>query len=825
MRGTVYRTGDAFKDPSFEGDGFEGDAFEGEAASIDASSGDGQALQSPQRGEIAGDDLIRLRPRADRVVLAFGDTVLCSHLDGAIAPEEECGLFIHETRLLSRYRCRIGGHRLHPLTQSHIHQHQWLGYYLIVPDGKSLRDAAQNAIELRWTRAVGGGLHEDLDLANYSRRPVTLRLALDWEADFADLNETQTERRQCGETAYRTRRHAAGGRWRADYRMARRWQHQGHGGHARIERAIELDLRADSALRRLSRRGALFELSLAPGERWHACLDWRATIDGAPLPAPPCTCGRPAPHDDGEQRGETAQAPPAERASDDSAEAATERFLARATAFATEPRRTLAPVVAATLRRARRDLASLRLRRLDLGEEAWTVAAGAPTYAAFFGRDAALAAWQSALLAPDLLRGTLAVLHDTRGRRIDDWRDEQPQRLLHEMRSGPLSALRYNPFGRYYGALNSSTLFSIALLQLWRWHGERDTVAGLLDTAVGALDWLERHAREGRHGFYAYATRSRQGLKNQAWKDSGDALVYPDGREVEQPAAACEEQAEAYRAQLSLAVLLAEFGRDDEARAWYRRAVDLRERFEQAFWSDEHGYYALALDRHGEPVHSAASNPLHCLSSGIASPQRARLTMQRLLQDDLFSGWGIRTLSCRHPAYNPYAYHRGTVWPAEHGPLAIGAMRYGLREQAQSICRAQFEAAALFDHNRLPECFGGHPRDRGHPFPGLYPYANTPQAWSATSALSLVQALCGLHASAPQGRLWVDPQLPEWLPQLSLEHLRVGDCVVDLRFERQRDGRTAFDLRHRRGELRVERRPMRWPQHHSLDDLLAAERG
>lgn len=776
---------------------------------------------------IAAHDLIRLRPREGRVVLAYGDTVLSSAADGSIEPDEESGLFVHETRMIAAYRARVAGHRLHPVAQSHIHQHRWLAYFLIVPEASGGREAAQNALELCWGRCVAGGLHEDIDIANYSGRPVELRLSLRWRSDFADLGETQSRRRQHGRVDCRWQRDGRAGAWLARYRKARRWQHQGRGGTVSIDRSVELRLRADSLLSRLGREGAGFAIALRPGERWHACLDWLMSIDGARLPPPPCPCrlapereaGEHEEEREDEERGES------QDGGSEPAQATAEAFLARSTQFSSEGSRNLAAVVAATLERSRRDLASLRLRRMDRGADAWTVAAGAPAYAAFFGRDAALAAWQSALLAPDLLRGTLATLHDARGRRDDDWRDEQPRRLVHEMRTGPLATLRYTPFGRYYGALNSSTLFPIALLQLWRWHGERERVAALLDTAVGALEWLESDARQGAKGFYAYATRSAQGLENQSWKDSSDALVHADGSRVRQPAAACEEQAEAYRAQLALALLLAEFGRLGEARHWYRRAQSLRERFEAEFWSEELGFYAMALGADGRLALSAGSNPLHCLATGIASPQRARATMRRLLQDDLFSGWGIRTLSSRHPSYNPYAYHRGTVWPAEHGPLALGAMRYGLCEQAQTVCRAMFEAAALFDHNRLPECFAGHARSRRHPFPALYPYTNTPQAWSATTTLSLAQALCGLQALAPRGTLCIDPQLPAWLPVLSLEGLRVGDSAIDLHLRRGPDGATTFEARPRRGELRVERRPLRWPAHASLDELIDAEHG
>lgn len=748
-------------------------------------------------------DLIRLRPRSDKAIVSYGDTVLVSELDGGIEPLEELGLFVRETRLISRYRLRAGGHAPHLIAQSQVNQHRWLGYFLLIPDGGGdVREAAQKSVELRWMRTVEGGLHEDLTITNYAGAPSKFRLTLQWQADFADLAETQSQRKQRGQRHCEWDADESGPRWRCDYRMRRQYQHQGCHGSAELHRAVEARVLVATPM---SQAGAPdyvtmasgdgrigFDIRLEPGERWQACICWSADIDGQ-RPAPTaCPCADDPACGEGEP-------------------AAFGQYLDEATLFASPESTTLTSIVITTLERARRDLASLRLGRLDRAEREWTVAAGMPAFATFFGRDSTLAAWQAALLGPELLRGTLPMLRDTQGRERNDWRDEQPGRMLHEARTGPLAHLHYEPFGRYYGAINSSTLFPIALLQLWDWTGDRARVGGLLDAAVAAVQWLDREAREGHGSFYAYQTRSRQGLKNQTWKDSDDALVYPDGRQVEQPAATCEEQAQAFSAKLSLATLLHEFGREGEARELHAQAEDLRERFERAFWSDRFGYYAMAIDPDGGAVHSAASNPIHCIATGIAASDRATATMQRLLRDDLFSGWGIRTLSDAHPAYNPYSYHRGTVWPAEHGPLAIGAARYGLHAQVERICRAQFEAAALFDHARIPECFAGHRRDRDHPFPALYPYTNAPQAWSATTALSLLQALLGLQPLASRAVLRLDPHLPTWLPRLDVLGLRVGAAKIDLRLRRGEDGSTGFEVLDQRGPLQIQTQPASWP--------------
>jgi glycogen debranching enzyme len=252
------------------------------------------------------------------------------------------------------------------------------------------------------------------------------------------------------------------------------------------------------------------------------------------------------------------------------------------------------------------------------------------------------------------------------------------------------------------------------------------------------------------------------------------------------------------------------FDRREEARRLFESAQALKERFNEAFWMEDVGFPAMALDPRGNQVRTIGSNPLHCLATGIIDTERVPRTMSRLFAPDLFSGWGIRTLSSDHPAYNPYAYHRGTVWPVEHGPFAVGAYRYGCHDCVDRICRAQFDAAALFDFRRLPELFSGHARDHDHPFPALYPAANSPQAWSASTVFTLLQAMLGLQPFAPFRMLFVDPQLPAWLPEIRVLGLRVADAVVDLRFFRTDDGRSDYEVLDQRGRLHVVRQPSPW---------------
>ncbi|HEY0372005.1 MAG TPA: glycogen debranching N-terminal domain-containing protein [Thermoanaerobaculia bacterium] len=465
---------------------------------------------------------------------------------------------------------------------------------------------------------------------------------------------------------------------------------------------------------------------------------------------------------------------------------------------------TLTTDVLATLAQARTDLESLRLFEPD------TVAAGLPLYIALFGRDTLTAGWQAALLGPDLMSGTLGALAELQGTRDDPWRDERPGKMLHEAHTGPLSMLNLNPRGRSYSSITTSGLYAFILAELWHWTGDKDLVRPFVEPALRALQWLDRDGDLDSDGFYEYKTRSPMGPRHQAWKDSPDAIVDEDGRDVEPPIATCEEQAFVYVAKLHLAETLWWLGERTLSKRIYHQASELKKRFNEAFWMEDEGFYAMALDAQKHQVRSIASNAGHCLAAAISDAALVPRIADRLFQDDLFSGWGIRTLSSNHPRYNPYSYHLGSIWPVEHGTFAIGLMRYGLYDRVHQIARAQFEAASLFEFHRLPELFGGHPRDADHPFPAIYPNVNSPQAWSASAVFSLLQAMLGLYPYAPLKMLVVDPHLPDWLPEITLRDLRVGKARVTIHFHRGKSGRTTYRILDKRGTLHVVRQATPW---------------
>ncbi len=283
-----------------------------------------------------------------------------------------------------------------------------------------------------------------------------------------------------------------------------------------------------------------------------------------------------------------------------------------------------------------------------------------------------------------------------------------------------------------------------------------------------------------------------------------------EGRFVEPPIATCEEQAYVYQAKYAFAETLWQLGNKDEAKRLFGEAQDLKDRFNEAFWMEDEGFYAVGLDASHNQIKAITSNPGHCLACRIVPEERARRVADRLLAPDLFSGWGVRTLSAENAAYNPYSYHRGSVWPVEHGTFALAFMRYGLWGHLHRLARAQFESAALFDHFRLPEVFGGHERNEEQPFPAFYPQANSPQAWSASAVFCFVQAMLGLYPYAPLRLLVADPHLPEWLPELTVRDLRVGPAKATIRFYRKSDGTSSYHVEGVEGTLHVVRQPSPW---------------
>ena len=456
--------------------------------------------------------------------------------------------------------------------------------------------------------------------------------------------------------------------------------------------------------------------------------------------------------------------------------------------------------------RASEDLASFP--SLEGRPDEWlALQAGIPLYPAFFGRDALTAGWQGALLDRGaMLDAALTRLGRLQSERDFAWRDEEPGRIPYQVRTGPLARLEINPYSAYYADFASPLMYIISLANLYAWTGERADVERHWGTACRILEWAGTYGDRDGDGYLEYLTRSPAGTKNQGWKDSGDAILYEDGRPVPAPIATCELQGYWYAAQQLMAVLAWVRGERRRARDLWRSARALKQRFNRDFWDPKERFYGLALDPDKRLVRTATSNVGHCLATGILAREHLGDVADRLLAPDLFSGWGIRTLTTRHPAYNPLSYHLGTVWPVENATICFGLRRMGFGAEALRLAEALFRLSELYAGNRLPETVGGYAPDE-HPTPGAYPRSNSPQMWNA-SALSLVlQTLLGLMPYAARHVLLVDPLLPPWLPAVELHGLRVGGTTASLRFWRDEHDRTHARVLDKDGPLHLIRQP------------------
>jgi len=464
------------------------------------------------------------------------------------------------------------------------------------------------------------------------------------------------------------------------------------------------------------------------------------------------------------------------------------------------------PQAGQILQRACTDVASFPL--LEGQPDEWlALQAGVPLYPAFFGRDAVTAGWQAGMLdSGGMLEAALTRLGRMQSDRVFDWTDEEPGRIPYQMRTGPLARLGKNPYTAYYADFASPFMYVISLANLFAWSGEKAALDRHWDTARRILEWASTHGDRDGDGYLEYQTKSSAGTKNQGWKDSGDAIIYDDGRPVPSPIAACEIQGYWYAAQLLMAVMAWVRGERTWARELWRSARALKERFNSDFWMEDEGFYGLALDPDKRLVRAATSNVGHCLAAGIVRRDRLTRVVDRLFQPDLFSGWGIRTLSSRHAAYDPLSYHRGTVWAVENGTICFGLRRFGFATESARLARALFELAALYHGGRIPETVGGYSRD-DHPTPGAYPRSNTPQMWNASALPLCVQSLLGLFPYAAYKLLMVDPALPDWLPDVELRGLRVGETRASLRFWRDGDGRSHVRVLEKDGPLHVIRQP------------------
>jgi glycogen debranching enzyme len=424
------------------------------------------------------------------------------------------------------------------------------------------------------------------------------------------------------------------------------------------------------------------------------------------------------------------------------------------------------------------DLAALRLHANVEGNEFSLPAAGLPWFMAIFGRDTVITAYQSLLVGPELARGALFALASLQGKELNDFKDEEPGKILHEIRFGELTVLGEKPHRPYYGTADATPLFLVLLSEYWRLTGDVETVDALRENALRALSWIDDHGDRDGDGYVEYETRSSQGLENQGWKDSWDGVLFADGKLPRPPIAMCEIQGYVFDAKVRLAELFEKVWSDPEtAQSLRRQAAELSARFNEDYWVAERGgYYAVALDGEKRRVDSLASNIGHLLWSGIVPEERAGLIADQLFTPSMWSGWGVRSLSGDEVGYNPIGYHLGTVWPHDNSLTSAGLYRYGFREEANRIASAMIEAAGYTEF-RLPEVFAGYPRGDSR-VPVRYPTASSPQAWATAAPFLWLRLMLGIEVV--EGEVRADPVVPERCGRVVLRGVHALGARLDV---------------------------------------------
>jgi glycogen debranching enzyme len=655
-----------------------------------------------------------------------GSTFCISDDRGDIAAETN-GFFAHDTRFLSRLVLRVGGASPLLLSSGRV-EHFQAAFYLRNGIAPGLpRDAMSIARE----RFIGTGMQERISLRNESIERLEVEVALEAEADFADIISVKLHDFSLG-----------------DPELAEPLPPPAPTTYdeARGEVSI-VDPRGDLTTRLvLSKPGRLddgamkFGLSLEPHERWDLTVDVLPSLDGKP---------------------EIAELLDEERETAGDVAAAWTLRVPRVRGGWESLRRSFDRSIA--------DLAALRMRTGEYRRPLF--AAGMPWFMTVFGRDTSITSLQTLVLGPEIAIGALEALTELQAHVEDPAIDAEPGKIVHEVREGRCAETW---FPRYYGSVDSTPLYLVLLAETWRWTDDASLARRLREPALLALEWIDRYGDRDGDGFVEYSRRVDHGLANQSWKDSGDSQRFNDGRFAEAPIAAVEVQGYVYAAKRGLAELAREVWREPGlAERLDREADDLRTRFDEAFWLDERGgFYALALDGKKQPLDTKSSNMGHLLWSGIVLPERVAKTVDQLMSEELWTGWGIRTMASDAAAFNPISYHNGTVWPHDSALAAWGLARHGYVAEARRIGRALIEAAAHFDWS-LPEVFAGYARDET-PFPIAYPTAARPQAWAAGTPILLVRVLLGLEPDRERQRLvsTVTDELPSWLDGLRIEGVR-----------------------------------------------------
>ena len=655
------------------------------------------------------------------IAVLEGLTFLYSDSLGDVPAGSVGGMLHEDTRYISEWVLTVDGAKWKPL-RSHTIDHFSAAFFLTNPETDGL---AADSLSLRRTRAISGGLTETLSIHSYLDQPVRFELRMAVGADFADLFEVKTQvRDRSSETTVTT--DPKTGKLRFAY------EHEGWSASVEVTSKQAPDLIDETDL--------VWQIEIPARGKWHNELGVTVGL-GDEFLTP-------------RRRGFLAEG------DEDDALA---RWQSDAPRFESDAE-SLEHIITTSIG----DLGALRIRINRDGNEISLPAAGLPWFMTLFGRDTLITAFQTMWVGPQLAQGALLTLAMLQGKSVDDFRDEEPGKIQHEIRFGELTVLGEKPHSPYYGNTDATQLFLILLSEYWRWTGDEAFVRSLWDHVSDALTWIDQYGDMDRDGFIEYQTRSYQGLGNMCWKDSWNGVQFADGRIPYLPIAIAEAQGYAYDAKVRVAEMAeALFEATEFAEKLRKEAEDLKTRFNDAFWIDAKGggYYAIGLDGDKQQIDTITSNMGHLLWSGIVPEgERAEQVVKHLVSPEMFSGWGIRTMSEAHDGFNPIGYHVGTVWPHDNSIAAMGLERYGFRDEANLVALALLDAASYSEY-RLPEAFAGFGRDVG-PFPVPFPTACSPQAWATGAPFLFVRTMLGMHASG--GEITLDPNVPEEIGRLAI---------------------------------------------------------
>ena len=655
------------------------------------------------------------------VKILDGNTFVVSDDRGDIEASmtDPTGLFSFDTRFLSRWVLTVNGQRLNALSTDDL-QYFEARFFLVAGTGTVYIDAKLSVIR---QRAVGDGFFETLTLLNHDQEPVDVTIRIEAACDFADLFEVKDALEKKGK--YFTNVEAG----------------QLTLGYERDTFRRETTIMASEPAR-IDENGLTFAATVEPNGRWRTEIRVVTAFLGV----------------GGARR--TTKYGSEHRLARPNMERDLERWIADAPKLQCDWES-----LEDTYQRSLVDLAALRFSPMSASGRSLP-AAGLPWFMTMFGRDSIFTSLQALPFASELAATTLRELGERQGSRIDDFRDEDPGRILHEMRYGEMTAFEERPHSPYFGSADATPLYVVLLDEYERWTGDTKLVRELEFEARAALNWIDEHANLQGNGYIAYKRRNEEtGLENQCWKDSWDSISYANGELPGFPRATCELQGYAYDAKMRGARLARLVWKDPAfADALEHDAAALKRRFNRDFWIEDDEYFALALDENGRQVDALASNNGHLLWSGIVDKSKARAVVRHLMGPRLFSGWGVRTLAEGERRFNPIGYHVGTVWPFDNSFIAWGLRRYGFKEEAAVIAAGILEAATFFD-GRLPEAFGGYERSQTR-YPVEYPTSCSPQAWSTGTPLLLLRTMLGLE---PVGdHLVVDPALPQQIGRVEL---------------------------------------------------------